>query len=59
MIDEVLKRERALGRHLELPLTLICCYEDTLADIKEGEFLIETLRAHSHAIFPGIALQLA
>lgn len=59
MIDEVLKRERALGRRLELPLTVICCYEDTLADIKEGEFLIEMLRAHSHAVFPGIALQLA
>jgi len=57
MIDEVLKRERALGRHLELPLTVICCYEDTLADTKEGEFLIETLRSHRHAIFPGIALQ--
>jgi len=59
MVDEVLKRERALGRHLELPLTVICCYEDTLADTKEGEFLIETLRAHSHAVFPGIAMQLA
>jgi len=59
MVDEIVNRERALGRRLELPLTVICCYEDTLTEMKEGEFLIETLRAHSHAIFPGIALQLA
>ena len=59
MVDKLVQRERALGRHLELPLTVICCYEDTLADLKEGEFLIDTLQAHSHAFFPGIALQLA
>jgi len=58
MIDKLIQRERALGRHLELPLTMLCCYEDTLAGLKEGEFLIDTLQAHSHAIFPGIALQL-
>jgi KaiC/GvpD/RAD55 family RecA-like ATPase len=59
MVDEIIRRERALGRRLELPLTMICCYEDTVADIKEGEFLIENLRTHNHAIFPGIALLLA
>jgi len=59
MVDKLLQRERALGRHLELPLTLICCYEDTLAGLKEGEFLIDTLQAHSNAVFPGMALQLA
>jgi len=58
-VDELVERERGLGRRLELPFTLICCYEDTVADIGEGEFLIETLRAHSHAVFPGIAIQLA
>jgi len=59
MVDKLIQRERALGRHLELPLTLICCYEDTLAGLNEGQFLIDTLQAHSHAVFPGIALQLA
>jgi len=59
MVDAVAHRERTLGRRLELPLTMICCYEDTLADAKEGEFLVETLRAHSHAVFPGLALELA
>lgn len=59
MVDEVVKRERALGRRLEMPLTVICAYEDTVADTKEGEFLIEMLRAHNHAVFPGIALVLA
>ena len=59
MIDKLVQRERALGRHLQLPLTVICCYEDTLAGLKEGEFLTDTLQAHSHAVFPGIALQLA
>lgn len=57
-VDELIERERALGKHLELPLTMICCYEDTLANIKGGDFLVETLQAHSHAVFPGIALQL-
>jgi KaiC/GvpD/RAD55 family RecA-like ATPase len=59
MVDKLIRRERALGRHLELPLTLICCYQDTLAGLNEGQFLIDTLQAHSHAVFPGIALQLA
>jgi hypothetical protein len=59
MVEKLVRREQALGRHLELPFTMICCYEDTLADLKEGEFLINTLQAHSHAIFPGIALRLA
>jgi signal-transduction protein with cAMP-binding, CBS, and nucleotidyltransferase domain len=59
MIEKLVQRERALGRHLELPLTMICCYEDKLADLKDGEFLINTLQAHSHAVFPGIALRLA
>jgi hypothetical protein len=58
MVEKLVQRERALGRHLELPLTLICCYEDTLAGLKEGEFLIDTLQAHSHAVFPGMAMQL-
>jgi len=58
MFDEIVKRERALGRRLELPLTMVCAYEDTVADTREGEFLIEMLRTHNHAIFPGIALQL-
>jgi len=59
MIEKLVQRERALGRHLELPLTMICCYEDKLADSKDGEFLINMLQAHSHAVFPGIALRLA
>jgi len=59
MVDEIVKRERALGRRLELPFTIVCSYEDTIADTKEGEFLIEMLRTHNHAIFPGIALLLA
>jgi len=59
MVDKLIRRERALGRHLELPFTLICCYQDTLAGLNEGQFLIDTMQAHSHAIFPGIALQLA
>jgi len=59
MFDEIVKRERALGRRLELPLTMVCAYEDTVADTREGEFLIEMLRTHNHAIFPGIALRLA
>jgi hypothetical protein len=59
MVERLVRRDRALGRHLELPLTMICCYEDTLADLKEGKFLIDTLQAHSHAVFPGIALRLA
>ena len=59
MVDEIVKRERALGRRLELPLTMVCAYEDTVADTREGEFLIEMLRTHNHAIFPGIALPLA
>lgn len=57
-VDELLDRERSLGRHLDLPLTMICCYEETLANVRGGEFLIEILQAHSHAIFPGIVLQL-
>jgi len=59
MVERLVRRDQAFGRHLELPLTMICCYEDTLADLKEGKFLIDTLQAHSHAIFPGIALRLA
>ncbi len=59
MVDKLIRRERALGRHLELPLTLICCYQDTLAGLNEGQFLIDTMQAHSHAVFPGIALRLA
>jgi len=59
LVNELLQRERTLGRHLELPFTMVCCYEDTLTSLKDGEFLIDTLEAHSHAIFPGIALQLA
>jgi len=58
MFDDIIKRERALGRRLELPLTMVCAYEETIADTREGEFLIEMLRTHSHAIFPGIALLL-
>ncbi len=59
IVEKLVQRERALGRHLELPLTMICCYEDKLANLKDGEFLINTLQAHSHAVFPGIALRLA
>lgn len=58
MVDEIVRRERTLGRRLELPLTMVCAYEDTVADIREGEFLIEMLRTHNQAIFPGIALPL-
>lgn len=59
MVDKLIQRERAIGRHFELPLTMICCYEETLATLKEGEFLTDTMHAHSHAFFPGMALQLA
>jgi len=56
MVDEILRRERILQRRLELPITMVCQYEDTVAGIREGEFLVEMLHTHSHAIFPGIAL---
>ena len=56
MADEILRRERILQRRLELPITMVCPYEDTVAGIREGEFLVEMLHTHSHAIFPGIAL---
>lgn len=59
LVDAATHRERTLGRRLELPFTMICCYEDTLADTKEGDFLVEALRVHSHAVFPGLALELA
>jgi len=59
MVDKLIQRERALGRHLELPLTMICCYEETLVMLKEDEFLTDSMQAHSHAFFSGIALQLA
>lgn len=59
MVDRLIQWERTLGRRLELPLTMICCYEETVASLKEGEFLVDTLQTHSHAVFPGIALQLA
>lgn len=58
MADEVVRRERALRRRLELPLTMVCPYEETVADMKEGEFLIQMLRTHSHVVFPGIAMPL-
>ena len=58
MIDEVIRRERILKRRLELPLTMVCPYEDTIAGTNDGQFLIEMLRTHNHAIFPGIALLL-
>ncbi len=58
-IDKLIQRERSLGRHLELPFTVVCCYEEKLAGLKEGEFLIDMMQTHSHAVFPGIALQLA
>ena len=58
-VDELVESERTLGRHLEFPLAMICCYEDAVGNIREGEFLIEILQAHSHAIFPGMALRLA
>jgi len=58
MIDEVIRRERILRRRLELPLTVVCPYEDTVASAREGEFLIDMLRTHNYAIFPGIAMLL-
>jgi hypothetical protein len=58
MVDKLIQRERALGRHLELPLTMICCYEETLVMLNEGEFLTDTIQAHSHAVFSGMALKL-
>jgi len=57
-IDEIIRRERVLQRRLELPLTMVCPYEDTIAGTNDGRFLIEMLRTHNHAIFPGIALLL-
>lgn len=59
MVDEVMRRERVLRRRLELPLTMVCSYDETLADMRDGEFLIQMLRTHSHVVFPGIALPLA
>ncbi len=58
MVDEIIRREKILGRRLELPLTMVCPYEDTVAGTKEGEFLVQMLRTHNYAIFPGIALLL-
>lgn len=58
MVDDLVRREQALRRRLELPLTMVCAYEETVTDAKKGEFLIEMLRTHSHVIFPGIALPL-
>lgn len=58
MVDEVVRREQVLKRRLELPLTMVCAYEETVTDTRNGEFLIEMLRAHSYAVFPGIAMPL-
>lgn len=58
MLDEIVRREQASKRRLELPLTMVCSYEETVTDAKKGEFLIQMLRTHSHVIFPGIALPL-
>jgi len=58
MVDEIVRQERALGRRLKLPLTLICAYEESVTDTRNGEFLIEMLRAHSHVVFPSIAMPL-
>jgi len=58
MVDEVVRREQVLKRCLELALTMVCAYEKTVTDTRNGEFLIKMLRTHSYVVFPGIAMPL-
>jgi len=44
---------------LRLPLTMVCPYEETVADLKSGEFLIKMMRTHSQVVFLNLALTLA
>lgn len=58
MVSEIVRNEQAFQRRLELSFTMVCPYENTLADTKDRQFLVEMIQAHNYAIFPGIALLL-
>jgi len=59
LADEIVRIERLLRRRLRLPLTMVCPYEETVADLKSGEFLIKMMRTHIQVVFLNLALTLA
>ena len=56
---ELLRYERWIGRTLGLPIAGLCAYDAEGAAGVGDEFFLELLRLHNHAIFPGMALNLA
>ena len=55
----LLECERSHGRRMEVPVTFICAYpSNEICKIWNGQYFIDMLKAHGHAIFPGIAFAL-
>jgi len=51
--------ERSFGRRLNMQMIMVCAYSSReVAEEREGRLFINLLKAHGHAIFPGIALKL-
>lgn len=54
MVKELLEYERYLHRVLELPMTAICAYDDSVvADEKLGDLYLDLIKAHSNVIITG------
>jgi len=53
-----LAAEKAFGRTLHMPMTMVCAYSSKEAAEQNGQIFTGLLKTHGHAIFPGIALSL-
>lgn len=57
--ERLLECERSHGRRIEVPVTLICAYpSNEICTVRNGQYLIDMLKAHGHAIFRRIAFPL-
>lgn len=54
--ERLLESERSHGRRREFPATFICAYPtNRICEIWNGQYFLEMLKVHEHAIFPGVA----
>jgi hypothetical protein len=57
--EKLLENERSHGKRMAVPVAFLCAYPSAdLCKIWNGEYFIDMLKAHGHAIFPGIAFAL-
>ncbi len=55
----LLECEKSHGRRMEVPVTFICAYpSNEICKIWNGQYFIDMLKAHGHAVFPGAAFPL-